>query len=252
MRLAVVFPGIGYHVDKPLLYYSKKLATDAGYEIIEIKYHDLPENIKGNRKKMNQAYVIALDQAWQILEEKDLSAYDDILFISKSIGTTVAAGYARKYDLNVRHIFFTPLEGTFKLLPESNPCIVFHGRNDPWASHMEIWRLCKEKSCPEYSYDNANHSIETGDVKTDIQYLAEIMEVVKTAIQEKDDSDVWVRKEPDLPEDVKKRLERLQKQRNSKKERERRQKLQEQSDFIKEYDLDTFALAEEAWLRPPE
>ena len=29
MKLAVVFPGIGYHADKPLLYYSKKLAAQA-------------------------------------------------------------------------------------------------------------------------------------------------------------------------------------------------------------------------------
>lgn len=25
-KIAVLFPGIGYHTDKPLLYYSKKLA----------------------------------------------------------------------------------------------------------------------------------------------------------------------------------------------------------------------------------
>jgi len=30
MKIAVVFPGIGYHVDKPLLYYSKKIAASAG------------------------------------------------------------------------------------------------------------------------------------------------------------------------------------------------------------------------------
>ena len=29
-RLAVVFPGIGYHADKPLLYYSRKLAAQQG------------------------------------------------------------------------------------------------------------------------------------------------------------------------------------------------------------------------------
>ncbi len=34
--------------------------------------------------------MIALDQTRQILEEKDMDSYDDILFISKSIGTTVA------------------------------------------------------------------------------------------------------------------------------------------------------------------
>ena len=28
-RLAVIFPGIGYHCDKPILYYSRKLSERA-------------------------------------------------------------------------------------------------------------------------------------------------------------------------------------------------------------------------------
>ena len=32
MKLVVFFPGIGYHCDKPLLYYSRKLAQEYGYE----------------------------------------------------------------------------------------------------------------------------------------------------------------------------------------------------------------------------
>ena len=182
MKLAVIFPGIGYHTDKPLLYYTKKLAVNAGYEIVEMKYHDLPNNIKGNRERMLAAYEIALDQTCQILNDINKSSYDDILFVSKSIGTAVAAGYSEKYDLKVRHIFFTPLVETFQLMTNENPCIVFHGKADPWADDLEIRNACKRIGCPEYTYDNANHSIETGDVRTDIGNLKEIMEVVKTVI----------------------------------------------------------------------
>lgn len=31
-KLAVFFPGIGYHCDKPLLYYSRKMAEQNGYD----------------------------------------------------------------------------------------------------------------------------------------------------------------------------------------------------------------------------
>lgn len=31
-KMAVFFPGIGYHCDKPLLYYAQKLAAEKGYE----------------------------------------------------------------------------------------------------------------------------------------------------------------------------------------------------------------------------
>ena len=34
-QLAVLFPGIGYHIDKPLLYYSAKLARARGCDLLE-------------------------------------------------------------------------------------------------------------------------------------------------------------------------------------------------------------------------
>ena len=33
-QLAVLFPGIGYHIDKPLLYYSAKLARARGCDLL--------------------------------------------------------------------------------------------------------------------------------------------------------------------------------------------------------------------------
>ena len=41
-KIAVLFPGIGYHADKPLLYYSKKLVMNKGYKIADVKYGVLP------------------------------------------------------------------------------------------------------------------------------------------------------------------------------------------------------------------
>ena len=34
-KLAVFFPGIGYTVDKPLMHYSRRLAANAGFEILQ-------------------------------------------------------------------------------------------------------------------------------------------------------------------------------------------------------------------------
>lgn len=41
-KIAVIFPGVGYHVDKPLLYYSRKIAAQNGYEIREVRYGNFP------------------------------------------------------------------------------------------------------------------------------------------------------------------------------------------------------------------
>ena len=48
MKLAVFFPGIGYHCDKPLLYYSRKLAQEWGYEeTMALSYTYDDGNIRG-------------------------------------------------------------------------------------------------------------------------------------------------------------------------------------------------------------
>ena len=49
MKLAVLFPGIGYHGDKPLLYYSRKAAGENGYQTITVSYGKFPEKVSGAR-----------------------------------------------------------------------------------------------------------------------------------------------------------------------------------------------------------
>ena len=70
-KLAVIFPGVGYHVDKPLLYYSKKIAAHYGYEIVEVAYGKLPKKVKGSKEKMEKTFRIALGQAEDILKNVD-------------------------------------------------------------------------------------------------------------------------------------------------------------------------------------
>ena len=96
-KIVVIFPGVGYHVDKPLLYYSKKLAAQNGYEIKEVPYGKFPKGVKGSREKMEKAFFSALEQAGEILKDIDFSEYEDVLFISKSVGTAVASAYAGKH-----------------------------------------------------------------------------------------------------------------------------------------------------------
>ena len=53
-KLAIIFPGIGYTCDKPLLYYAEDLAAQSGYECKRIAYA-LPgeTRIGGNLEMMD-------------------------------------------------------------------------------------------------------------------------------------------------------------------------------------------------------
>ncbi len=51
-RIAVIFQGIGYNTDKPLLYYSKKIALERGYDVKVVEYSRIDNSdIKWNFTK---------------------------------------------------------------------------------------------------------------------------------------------------------------------------------------------------------
>ncbi len=178
MKIAVFFPGIGYHVDKPLLYYTKKLAQNMGYEIKDVAYGNFPDGVKGSAEKMQAAFESALTQAEEILADVNWNQYNEIMFVSKSVGTAVAAAYAVKHYLQTRNVFFTPLEQSFTVMED--PGIVFTGTADPWVEKGSIPDMCKQKGYPVMTVEGGNHSLETGDVLLDIENIHKIMGMVKT------------------------------------------------------------------------
>lgn len=178
-KTIVCFPGIGYHCDKPLLYYGRKIACELGYEnCINISYACRIGNIRGNEEKMKEAYETLFLQAEAALADVNWNEYEDILFLSKSIGTIIAASYGKKYGLDkARHILYTPLAQTYRFAPAC--AIAFIGTADPWSDTDEIIRLSKANHIPLSVYQGCNHSLECGDTLKNIENLKDIMQ--KTA-----------------------------------------------------------------------
>ena len=181
-KLAVFFPGIGYTNDKPLLYYSRKLAEERGYEVICTEYHDLPEKIKGNKEKMIQAGKQAFEQCRELLKEIDVAVYDEVIFVGKSIGTVIAAQYAEKYVPTAGLVLYTPLEATF--FADIRGAIAFIGEADPWSDLDEVKRLAAQKHVPIYTYPGCNHSLECSNWKRNMEILCKVMELTETYMLE--------------------------------------------------------------------
>lgn len=191
-KIAVLVPGIGYTCDRPLLYFAGKLAQNSGCQIIRLGFRHLggKKNLIGNEKKMKKVFEHALEQTDEQLDIDELTKAEEVFFISKSVGTVVAAayeaGHRKKFaaeGTDVRHIYFTPVAGTFAFMrPESG--IAFHGTADPWVEHALVVNACREKNVPLYITDNANHSLETGDVMEDLETLRKTMQIVAAFINQ--------------------------------------------------------------------
>lgn len=193
-KIAVLFPGIGYTCDKPLLYYSAKLAAEKGFEVVRVPYGNFPSNVKGNAEKMYQSFVSAREQSEDILKDVDWSSYEEIVFFSKSVGTVVALSYASEHGIDARQVLYTPLKETFKFPVATagagegsadasdagkSRAIAFHGTGDPWAQTEDIIKICEEKGVPLYLTKDANHSLECGKAIKDIKTIRKVMRTVK-------------------------------------------------------------------------
>lgn len=194
-KIAIFFPGIGYTLDKPLLYYSRKLATKYGYEIRLLPYGNFPEKIQGNRERMVESFEIASKQTKEMLRDIDFSYYEEVLLVGKSIGTIVAAKVAaelqnpgkaelicnskNKRVAKVKAVLYTPLEDTFHY--NISNAIAFTGTSDPWVGgpNSRIAKICYENEIRCTSFEAANHSLETGEVTKDLEYLKLALEMTE-------------------------------------------------------------------------
>ena len=176
-RLALIFPGIGYTADKPLLHYGRRLAERFGYTCRVLRYRGFPAGLKGDAERLRQACESALAQAREQLAEEDLQSWDELLFSGKSVGAVIAAAIAAQSGAGgrVRFVLYTPLEETF--VWPLDDAIVFTGSGDPWVGGAErrIPALCAQRRIPCHVVEGANHSLETGDPERDVRALEEIV-----------------------------------------------------------------------------
>ena len=177
-KLVVLFPGAGYHTDKPLLYYTKKIAKGYDYKIVELSFElsEAASAIKGDKEKTRLALDTAYLQACEKLGDIEFGRYDRVIFVGKSIGTAVMARYSAACSVNAEMVIFTPIAETFEHPGLCGP--VFHGSADPLLDTEACVRLCEERGLPCTVIPKANHSLETGDTEKDIKNLGKVMKAV--------------------------------------------------------------------------
>lgn len=174
----MIFPGIGYKIEKPLLYYSCKIVESLGYIPFVINYEEMPRITPSyENDTMEQCISIGFWCAERMIREIKPMPEDDIIIIGKSIGTAIGARVVDTCINKARCVWYTPIKETFACRKKIDG-IVFHGTNDPWMDNETLRKLCRELNLPLYETKDANHSLETGDVFKDIKEIGKIMNTV--------------------------------------------------------------------------
>ncbi|WP_372633691.1 alpha/beta hydrolase [Cohnella sp.] len=168
-RLAVLFPGRNYPCELPLLYYAGNAALQHGFDLLILEY--------GYQAARTQLHLSDLPKVIDESFESVLSVYekhDQIIFISKSLGTLVAGEVHQKLQAQVDHLFLTPLADTIPFIQATNG-IVIYGENDPLFGPKEVEQI-KDRS-RTIVIPNADHGLETGNVKENLINLGIIVDV---------------------------------------------------------------------------
>ncbi len=171
-KLIIVFPGVGYGFDHPLLYYADLVFEAKGFERIYMRYQDIffDTELSFEDKAIKVREYVS-EQAKLI----DFCAYDEIVFLSKSVGSVEAGILAERLGIKVTQIFITPIEGAIPYC-NSDSYVVIGTRDDAYPIYK---KHCDENKVKVLYVNNANHSLEVaGQPYQSIDILKDVMKFI--------------------------------------------------------------------------
>ncbi|MFD1178015.1 hypothetical protein ACFQ3W_17130 [Paenibacillus puldeungensis] len=167
--LVVLFPGIGYHCDKPLLYFSQQVAMKNHCDLLVTEYGFQKTKAGFEPSQIDDLVKEVLFSIKQVLERK---SYRDIVFVSKSLGTYVAKRISS--HIKARNFVLTPIQVTMPLLSEQDYVAI--GTADHLATEELLQVLRARDSAKTMIIENVGHSLEADTIKETLNIIEIISE----------------------------------------------------------------------------
>lgn len=174
-KLIVLFPGVNYSVDMPLLYYAGFTYEVRGYKSVGVSYGNSFDEKQEFERSLVNAKQIVLEQLQQI----DFSIYSDVVFVSKSIGTVMAGWIQHTMGIKVRNIYLTPLQETLEYMTKEQSIIAaVAGTRDKYIKAEKLKQHCEKESIKLHLIDGVGHRLEVfGDMNKNIEILKEVVDL---------------------------------------------------------------------------
>lgn len=173
-KLIVLFPGINYGVDCPLLYYAGFQYELAGYEKIKISSYGVKRR---EGMTLGDYADRALAQVKKQLKGISFRDYGEIVFASKSIGTVIAMRVEDEMEIaHVSHILLTPIDITLPYMEKDRDYrYLVTGTSDRKINLEHLREICRRKDLPLTEVEGVGHRLET---KADMAVNLDIMKKV--------------------------------------------------------------------------
>lgn len=174
--IVVCFPGTGYTCKEALF---ERIANDfsaRGYDVVRLDFSHIPFR---EIESLEEAVAVAQRAVkWQ-LSQITFTDYDDVVFVSKSLGTILAAQYERDNDMLPRHLYLTPLNKTLMLVrPESRVIAMVLGTEDRFLTGRALTSFCEPRNMVCHLVEGVNHSLkDEQDAERNRQIIENIAEL---------------------------------------------------------------------------
>jgi len=184
-HLALVFPGYGYGVDMPVLYYPIRLLSDRGADVLmlDLLYKDIEAFRAASNEEQSQ--WIAADALALLETGLRQKAYDRVTLIGKSMGT-LAMGWLVETETQAPFrecIWLTPLVQDPRLQQQISACatrgLMVIGDADRFYDAEILERIEDASGNPSLIIPNADHALLIpGKVEDSLHALEYLIEAI--------------------------------------------------------------------------
>ncbi|WP_418301698.1 hypothetical protein [Lysinibacillus fusiformis] len=186
--ICFMLSGTGYSYEKPVLYYSRLLLLELGYDVIQINYSFEQQLFEQEPQAIsNMVYSIVNPIVEHCLRTKP---YTNAVYIGKSLGTLPIIDFymQQSSSISTRYILLTPLlslDHTMANLLNKQAFLAI-GTADPHFSQEKIAQLT---TLDLAVFDDLNHSLEdASNIIQSIQFCESLFIQLKAYIQKNEPS----------------------------------------------------------------
>lgn len=155
--IAVCFPGTGFTCKEVLF---ERLGADYAkreYDVIKLDFSHIPFR---EIESLEEAIAVAQRAVKRQLSHVSFLEYEDVVFLSKSLGTILALEHDNANNIRARHLLLTPLNKTLSQVhPETRVIAMVLGTQDRFLTGRALASFCEGRGIRHCLIEGVNHSL---------------------------------------------------------------------------------------------
>lgn len=187
--LTVIIAGFAYTIESPILFYSKHVPFNAGSDVLTIDFeYSRNDNFLNKKEKEQDEWFY--EEVNAIAEYIKESAYKEYHLIGKSLGTTTLLELLKDEEIEKmtkKVVWLTPgvmHEQIYEYIEKAKmKSLVVYGTADPYTTDKEIEKIKKNMNIEIMRIENADHGLESSDMKESIYILKDYIEKLEDFIR---------------------------------------------------------------------